>query len=275
VNASCIAVATPRSLALAFRAGALEEYGGALRAHAHALPNAHLLLATGAVDVRPATSSLASAFLALAARFRALLRTAALPDVLLVGAGYLLMHVTFFRVLRASRTLGSHFWLAAAVLTSACLSFLLALLLALHARLAVDPFLLTEALPFLVCTVGFDKPLRLARALFTHEGLYTPPSPSHSRSPSHSSANAAAAAAAAMASSHPPPRGVLPPASTLLLAALDRSGNAILRDYLLEILVLLLGASSRVGGLRECCALASTALSPPRSTSPHYASWLR
>ncbi len=50
------------------------------------------------------------------------------------------------------------------------------------------------------------------------------------------------------------------PSYTLLLEALDRSGNPILRDYLLEIFVLTVGASSKVGGLRECCALAALIL---------------
>jgi len=32
-------------------------------------------------------------------------------------------------------------------------------------KIPIDPVALTEALPFLVCTVGFDKPLRLAKAV--------------------------------------------------------------------------------------------------------------
>jgi hypothetical protein len=39
----------------------------------------------------------------------------------------------------------------------------------------IDPVALTEALPFLVCTVGFDKPLRLARDVFGHEHLLLRP----------------------------------------------------------------------------------------------------
>jgi hydroxymethylglutaryl-CoA reductase (NADPH) len=42
-------------------------------------------------------------------------------------------------------------------------------------KIPIDPVALTEALPFLVCTVGFDKPLRLARAVFGHEHLLLPP----------------------------------------------------------------------------------------------------
>ena len=50
------------------------------------------------------------------------------------------------------------------------------------------------------------------------------------------------------------------PASEVVLEALDRSGNAILRDYAMETFVLILGAWTKVGGLRECCALAALIL---------------
>jgi hydroxymethylglutaryl-CoA reductase (NADPH) len=45
-------------------------------------------------------------------------------------------------------------------------------------------------------------------------------------------------------------------AGDVVLEAVDQVGNGILRDYALEIAVLLVGASSHVGGLREFCALA-------------------
>ncbi|TDL24659.1 hypothetical protein BD410DRAFT_719028 [Rickenella mellea] len=182
---------------------------------------------------------------ALILRFYHLASNADSLDILLVLAGYLLMHTTFFRLLRSARALGSNFWLTAAVLSSSVFSFMLALPLALHLNIPVDPILLTEALPFLVCTVGFDKPLRLARAVFTHEHLYTPVTTNNNDS-----------------TQHPRNRGggTMKPSYTLLLEALDRSGNPILRDYLLEIFVLTVGASSKVGGLRECCALAALIL---------------
>lgn len=50
------------------------------------------------------------------------------------------------------------------------------------------------------------------------------------------------------------------PGATILLEALDRCGNALLRDSALEIAVLVVGANSKVGGLRECCALAALIL---------------
>jgi hypothetical protein len=50
------------------------------------------------------------------------------------------------------------------------------------------------------------------------------------------------------------------PAADLILEALDKAGNIIVRDYVLEIAVLLIGAYSKVGGLKEFCALAALLL---------------
>ncbi|TDL14890.1 hypothetical protein BD410DRAFT_845641 [Rickenella mellea] len=45
-------------------------------------------------------------------------------------------------------------------------------------------------------------------------------------------------------------------ASTLLVEALSECGNTILRNYALEVSVLAVGASTKIVGLSECCALA-------------------
>lgn len=123
-----------------------------------------------------------------------------------------------------------------AILSSSVTAFLLALPLAMYCNIPLDPVCLVEALPFLVCTVGFDKPLRLARAVFTHPHV-TRPAVQEGRW-----------------------RGQMKLAGDVVLEAVDQVGNGILRDYALEIAVLLVGASSHVGGLREFCALAVLAL---------------
>lgn len=196
----------------------------------------------------------AYAFRALVLRFSELARNADSLDILLVLAGYILMHTTFFRLVLATRSLGSNFWLSAAILSSSTLAFVLALPITLLAGIPVDPVLLTEALPFLVCTVGFDKPLRVARAVFSHEHLYTPVTAS-----SNTSSPDGTITPGGPRQRNAPP--VMKPASAILLEAMDRVGNAVLRDYALEVFVLAVGASSRVGGLREICALAAIILS--------------
>jgi len=157
-------------------------------------------------------------------------------DILLVLAGYVLMHTTFIRLFLASRSLGSNFWLTTAILSSSTLSFMVALPIAGYLRIPLDPVSLIEALPFLVCTVGFEKPLRLARAVFGHPHLMQP------------------------AIQEGRLRGQMKPAPDLILEALDKAGNIIVRDYALEIAVLLIGAYSKVGGLKEFCALAALLL---------------
>lgn len=145
------------------------------------------------------------------------------------------MHASFIRLLLASRALGSNFWLSTAVVSSSVLSFILALPLSHYFEIPLDPISLTEALPFLVCTVGFDKQLRLAKAVFNHSHLTTPVKEGRWR-------------------------GQMKPAGEVVFEAMESVGNLILRDYGLEIAALLLGARSKVGGLKEFCALAALTL---------------
>jgi hydroxymethylglutaryl-CoA reductase (NADPH) len=116
-------------------------------------------------------------------------------------------------------------------------------------RIPIDPVALTEALPFLVCTVGFDKPLRLARAVFLHPHLTTPPVALSSLPPSSLSPN------------HPNHHALpLKPAAKILTESLSLTYPPIIRDYILEIAVLVVGANSKVVGLKEVCALAALLL---------------
>lgn len=165
-------------------------------------------------------------------RFWDLAKKADSLDILLILAGYILMHTTFFLLIVRSRKLGSSFWLPLAIVSSAILSLLISLPIAMALRIPIDPVALTEALPFLVCTIGFDKPLRLARAVFTHPHLLTSPAPG----------------------------AQMKPAPKLITESLTKVYSPIIRDYFLEIAVLVVGAYSKVGGLKEVCALAAILL---------------
>ena len=119
-------------------------------------------------------------------------------------------------------------------------SFIVALPVANLIRIPLDPIGLSEALPFLVITVGFDKPLRLARAVVGHPLLFPP----------------------SLTNGHTPRTGGMPrrknkTAAEIVLDAVDQVGPSIVRDYMIEILVLVIGASSGVGGLKEFCSLAA------------------
>ncbi|KAG6826686.1 hypothetical protein H0H92_014861 [Tricholoma furcatifolium] len=177
---------------------------------------------------------------ALVIRFYTLAQKADSLDILLILVGYLLMHFTFYLLISRSRGLGSNFWLPAAIMSSSILAMLVAIPIALAIGIPIDPVALTEALPFLVCTVGFDKPLRLARAVFLHPHLTTPP-----------------VALSSLQGAQPLP---LKPAAKILTESLSLTYPPIIRDYILEIAVLVVGANSRVAGLKEVCALAAILL---------------
>lgn len=141
------------------------------------------------------------------------------------------MHLTFANTFIKARKLGSSFWLAACVIISSTFAFVLSLPIAIALGIPVDPVTLSEALPFLVITVGFDKPLQLARAVFTHP---------------------------AFAPSTPP--STLVTASQVVQEAVARTGPSVIRDYAIEIALLVLGAISGVSGLQEFCRLAALIL---------------
>jgi len=162
-------------------------------------------------------------------------------DVYTVLAGYILMHLTFlslpFRA-RARFPLSvlprpPYPSLTCAILASALLSFIISLPLSSLLKIPIDPISLSEALPFFVITVGFDKPLRLARAVFHHPALLAP----HQTS-----------------------------AADVVKDAWNKVGLSIWRDYTIEVGVLLLGVwaakASKVGmgGVQEFCALAALVL---------------
>ena len=185
-------------------------------------------------------------------------------DILLILAGYILMHTTFYLLFRRSRNLGSSFWLPLAILSSAVLALLIALPIAMSLKIPIDPVALTEALPFLVCTVGFDKPLRLARAVFGHEHLLLPPG-IESNSNGNGNAKCSPTSSLSVPNSsqahmlNNSPRQ-LKPAPKIITESLSLVYAPIIRDYILEIAVLTVGAYSKVGGLREVCALAALVL---------------
>lgn len=135
----------------------------------------------------------------------------------------------------------------------------------------VNPVTLSEALPFLVITVGFEKPFVLARAVFSNPSI----------TPTGATEGALARGGSDYFSTRPsvPPSrkgnflengyqssrvGVkwAPPlpAAEIVVRAVERHGGAIVRDYAIEILVLVAGAFSGVTGLREFCGLAALIL---------------
>ncbi|KAF8634822.1 hypothetical protein AX17_004073 [Amanita inopinata Kibby_2008] len=236
---------------LAFVPGSRVDFVAALEGHGGPFSDAagtkfEVVSGSGADDIpiREMRSSkwMAHAARALVLRFWDLAKKADSIDIMLILLGYLLMHITFWLLIKRSRKLGSSFSLPIAIMASAVLALLLALPLAMFLRIPIDPVALTEALPFLVCTIGFDKPLRLARAVFSHPHLLTPISVNGS------------------GTSTPGGSQILKPAPKIITESLTLVYPPIIRDYVLEIAVLVAGANSKVGGLKEVCAFAALLL---------------
>jgi len=150
------------------------------------------------------------------------LKNAPTIDIVIMVIGYLTMHFTFVSLFLNMRTMGSKFWLGATVLISSTFSFLLALATVDYLGVPINMVLLSEGLPFLVVTVGFEKPFLLTKAVLLGK------SSSLSR-----------------------------PTKDNVNDAVREKGPRIVRDYLVEIAVLALGAASGVRGLRQFCFLAA------------------
>ncbi|KAK0522009.1 3-hydroxy-3-methylglutaryl-coenzyme A (HMG-CoA) reductase isozyme [Tilletia horrida] len=104
----------------------------------------------------------------LVVRFWALLQQADSADIFVMLMAYILMHATFVNVFLSMRKFGSRFWLGSCILASSIFAFVSALASAYYLGVTVDPVCLSEALPFLVIVVGWEKPYLLVKAVFTH-----------------------------------------------------------------------------------------------------------
>lgn len=147
--------------------------------------------------------------------------------------GYLSMHLSFVSLFFSMRRLGSNFWLAATVLFSGVFAFLFGLLVTTKLGVPINVLLLSDGLPFLVVTIGFEKPIILTRAVLTaaadNRGRAGQASSSTTKSIQDS-----------------------------IQTAIKEQGFEIIRDYCIEIAILIAGAASGVqGGLRQFCFLAA------------------
>ena len=170
---------------------------------------------------------------------------------------------------------------AFATLISSIFAFLTALLAAHLLDVTIDPVSLSEALPFLVITIGFDKPNLLARAVFENPEI-APVAVSPVMSPAKDVATepffsngqpngdgqALGLDLGALHKELAPlerlqrlaegkgVRWAAPVAAKqIVVNAVRKKGVGIVRDYAIEIAVLSVGALSGIGGLREFCYL--------------------
>ncbi|OJD27270.1 hydroxymethylglutaryl-CoA reductase (NADPH) [Blastomyces percursus] len=167
-----------------------------------------------------------------------LLKHAETVDIIIMVLGYISMHLTFVSLFLSMRRLGSKFWLAATVLFSSVFAFLFGLLVTTKLGVPINMVLLSEGLPFLVVTIGFEKPIILTRAVLSASldtRRQAPPRQAGSTTVSSPSS-----------------------IQDAIQFAIKAKGVEIVRDYCIEIAILVAGAASGVqGGLRQFCFLAA------------------
>ncbi|KAF7725182.1 3-hydroxy-3-methylglutaryl-coenzyme A (HMG-CoA) reductase isozyme [Apophysomyces ossiformis] len=148
---------------------------------------------------------------------KTLVHNAAAVDILAILTGYLLMISTVVSLYISLRRLGSSYALGTAVLMNGFFAVMLSLATMDWLGIPINPVLLSEAFPFLVITIGFDRPYRLTKQVMRETG--------HVRH--------------------------------VLLKAVEAVGLSMVLDCGLEILVLAVGARSAVPGLREFCMMSA------------------
>ncbi|KAF9884319.1 3-hydroxy-3-methylglutaryl-coenzyme A (HMG-CoA) reductase isozyme [Aspergillus nanangensis] len=162
-----------------------------------------------------------------------LLKHAETIDIVIMTLGYLSMHLSFVSLFFSMRRLGSKYWLASTVLLAGIFAFLFGLLVTTKLGVPINVLLLSEGLPFLVVTIGFEKPIILTRAVLNASVDKKP----------QGGATAATAQRSIQES---------------IQTAIKNQGFEIVRDYCIEIAILVAGAASGVqGGLRQFCFLAA------------------
>jgi hydroxymethylglutaryl-CoA reductase (NADPH) len=145
-----------------------------------------------------------------------------------MALGYIAMHLSFISLFLQMRRLGSKFWLGATVLVSSTFAFLFASIVTHKLGVPINMVLLSEGLPFLVVIIGFEKPIVLTRAVLD----------AHINLRNKSNVNSSIQSA--------------------IVTAVQETGFLIVRDYVIEIAILAVGAASGVqGGLRQFCFLAA------------------
>lgn len=98
-------------------------------------------------------------------------QTTSRGDMLVFAIGFLLMHATFAALFVSMRSLGSRFTLAFAVLCSGLAALSVGLVIARKLDLSLNAVQLSEAIPFLVSVIGFDKPYLLTKLVLQSQDL--------------------------------------------------------------------------------------------------------
>jgi hydroxymethylglutaryl-CoA reductase (NADPH) len=168
-----------------------------------------------------------------------LLKNAETLDIVIMALGYISMHLTFVSLFLSMRRMGSNFWLATSVLFSSTFAFLFGLFVTTKLGVPISMVLLSEGLPFLVVTIGFEKNIVLTRAVLSHAIEHRRPETGSAKGSKKADVSSSVIQSA-------------------IYVAIKEKGFGIVKDYAIEVGVLVLGAASGVqGGLQQFCFLAA------------------
>lgn len=168
-----------------------------------------------------------------------LLKNAETLDIVIMALGYISMHLTFVSLFLSMRRMGSNFWLATSVLFSSIFAFLFGLFVTTKLGVPISMVLLSEGLPFLVVTIGFEKNIVLTRAVLSHAIEHRRPEKGSGKGSKKADVSGSVIQSA-------------------IYVAIKEKGFGIVKDYAIEAGILVLGAASGVqGGLQQFCFLAA------------------
>ncbi|KAJ2904238.1 3-hydroxy-3-methylglutaryl-coenzyme A (HMG-CoA) reductase isozyme, partial [Coemansia aciculifera] len=171
-----------------------------------------------------------------------LLGEATVGEALLVFMSYAITIGTFINTFTTMRRYGSQVTLALSVIFSGFCAFVFSIV-AMHALgYSINAVLLTEALPFLIICVGFDKSLTLTRSVLL--AAYRDRSSSEQQRSSLISDGAATTVTPAQIRAQ-------------IARGVDKCATGLARDYLFEIGILAIGVCSGVPQLHEVCLISS------------------
>lgn len=172
-----------------------------------------------------------------------LLKNAEELDIVIMVLGYLSMHLTFVSLFISMRRLGSNFWLATTVLLSSTVACLFGIVVTMKFGVPLNVVLLSEGLPFLVVTIGFEKPIVLTKAVLSASlAMKRPGAKLDSPTADDATINLHS----------------LSNIQNALQIAVKEVGYEIALDYAVEIFILVVLAAIGVqGGLCQFCFLAA------------------
>ncbi|KAJ2403128.1 3-hydroxy-3-methylglutaryl-coenzyme A (HMG-CoA) reductase isozyme [Coemansia sp. RSA 2559] len=182
-----------------------------------------------------------------------LLCQANVGEVLLVFMSYAITISTFINTFVTMRRYGSKITLALSVIFSGFCAFVFAIVAMRSLGYSINVVLMTEALPFLIICVGFDKYLTLTRAVLLaaysdrpqqqqQQQQQQPPAASIANMPRHSLTSATVTPAQIQSQMA---RGV------------DKCAGRLVKDYMFEISILAIGVFAGVPQLHEVSLISS------------------